>query len=122
MVSHIAIPVIIIVVVILLLVLTGQYLNPIVAVPSLAIVGYISYRIFYVIWKTRGRNIYTYIGKIGKAVDDLVPGKEGYVIVEGEYWKAISDEYIAKDEEIIVVGMDNFKLIVKKYTRAKIKS
>ncbi|MDT7876150.1 MAG: NfeD family protein [Sulfolobaceae archaeon] len=122
MVSHIAIPVIIIVVVILLLVLTGQYQNPIVAVPSLAIVGYISYRIFYVIWKTRGRNLYTYIGKIGKAVDDLVPGKEGYVIVEGEYWKAISDEYIAKDEEIIVVGMDNFKLIVKKYTRAKIKS
>ncbi|MFP3202435.1 MAG: NfeD family protein [Sulfolobus sp.] len=122
MVSHIAIPVIIIVVVILLLVLTGQYQNPIVAVPSLAIVGYISYRIFYVIWKTRGRNIYTYIGKIGKAVDDLVPGKEGYVIVEGEYWKAISDEYIAKDEEIIVVGMDNFKLLVKKYTRAKIKS
>lgn len=119
MVSHIAIPIILILVVILLLVLTGQYADPIVAVPSLAIVGFISYRIFYVVWKTRGRNLYTYTGKIGKALDDILPGKEGYILIEGERWLAISDEPISEGDEVIVVGMENLKLRVKKYTRVR---
>ena len=117
MVSHIAISVIIIVVVILLLFVTGQYADPIVAVPSLAIAGYMSYRVFYVIWKTKGRNYYTYVGKIGKALDDLLPGKEGYILVEGERWLAISDEPIAEGEQVIIIGMEGLKLRVKRYVR-----
>ncbi|BCU69322.1 NfeD family protein [Stygiolobus caldivivus] len=120
MVSHIAIPIILIVVVVLLLVITGQYSDPIVAVPSLAIVGFISYRVFYVVWKTKGRNLYTYNGKIGKALDDILPGKEGYILVEGERWLAISDEPIAEGEEVIVIGMENLKLRVKRYNRVRV--
>lgn len=114
MAGHVAIPVIIIVVVILLLVLTGQYADPIVAVPSLAIAGYLSYRVFYVIWKTRGRNYYTYVGKVGKALENLEPGKEGYILVEGERWLAISDEPVAEGERVVVVGIEGLKLRVRR--------
>lgn len=115
MVSHIVIPIIIIAIVIAALILTGQYANPIVAVPSLAIVGFISYRIGYVIYKTRRRNLYTYVGKVGKAVEDIPQNSEGYVIVEGEMWKAIAEEPVVEGEKVIVIGMEGLKLRVKKF-------
>ncbi|AAY81614.1 NfeD family protein [Sulfolobus acidocaldarius] len=119
MVVHDPVSIIIIVVVILALILTGQYANPIVAIPSLALVGFLLYRVVNVIWTTRRRNLYTYEGKIGRAVDDISPGKEGYVLIEGEYWRAISNEPISKGDEVIVIGMQNLKLIVKKYIRVR---
>ncbi|MBB5253952.1 NfeD family protein [Sulfurisphaera ohwakuensis] len=116
MVSHIVIPIIIIAIVIAALVLTGEYANPIVAIPSMAIVGFISYRISYVIYKTRKRNLYTYVGKIGKAVEDIPLNGEGYVIIEGEMWKAIAEEPIVEGDRVIVTGMEGLKLRVKKLT------
>ena len=116
--GHVAVSIIIIVIVVLLLIITGQYADPIVAVPSLAIAGYMSYRVFYVIWKTKGRNYYTYVGKVGKALEDLLPGKEGYILVEGERWLAISDEPINEGERVVVIGIEGLKLRVKKYAKA----
>ncbi|BFH72603.1 NfeD family protein [Sulfurisphaera javensis] len=116
MVSHVVIPIIIIAIVVAALILTGQYANPIVAVPSMAIVGFISYRIAYVIYKTRRRNLYTYVGKIGKAIEDIPKNGEGYVMIEGEMWKAIAEEPIVEGEKVIVTGMEGLKLKVKKLT------
>jgi len=53
-------------------------------------------------------------GKIGKAVTDITPGKEGFVLVEGEYWKATSSEHISKGEEVIVIDRRGLLLIVSK--------
>ncbi|AWR96495.1 NfeD family protein [Acidianus sulfidivorans JP7] len=114
MAAHIIIPIIIIIVLIIILVVTGYIADPIIDIPSLAIIGFLSYRMMYVIVKTRKRNLFTYIGKTGKAVDDIKAGKIGYVIVEGEYWKAIAKEDIAKGDDIIVVGMQDLNLVVKK--------
>ncbi|QKR00471.1 NfeD family protein [Metallosphaera tengchongensis] len=108
------IPVIIIIVLIIALILTGYISDPIVVVPSLAIIGFLSYRMIYVIAKTRKRNLFTYQGKTGKAVDDIKRGEAGYVIVDGEYWEAIALEDIRKGEEIKVEGMRDLKLLVKK--------
>lgn len=114
--SHIVVPVIIIVILIIVLVLTGYISDPIIDIPSLAIIGFLSYRMFYVIIKTRKRNFYTYLGKTGKAVDDIKAGQIGYVQIEGEYWRAFANEDIAKGDEVIVIGMKNLTLIVKKKT------
>nr|WP_275691963.1 NfeD family protein [Metallosphaera sedula] len=108
------IPVIIILVLIIALILTGYIYDPIVVVPSLAIIGFLSYRIVYVIAKTRKRNLYTYKGKIGKAMEDIPKGKVGYVLVEGEYWEAVALEDIKKDETVVVEDMRDLKLLVKK--------
>ncbi len=55
------------------------------------------------------------IGAIGRAVDDFEPGSQGFIIVEGEYWKAISDEKIRKNEMVVVVGKEGPLLKIKKY-------
>ncbi|MCE4614779.1 MAG: nodulation protein NfeD [Desulfurococcales archaeon] len=53
-------------------------------------------------------------GGIGKAVTDLEPGKEGFVLIEGEYWKATSSESIRKGEEVVVIGRKGLVLIVRR--------
>ncbi|MFZ5516082.1 MAG: NfeD family protein [Candidatus Zhuqueibacterota bacterium] len=53
-------------------------------------------------------------GETGVAITKLDP--EGRVKVHGEYWMARSDDKIKKDDKVIVVAIDNLKLIVKKYT------
>ncbi|MGC8546176.1 MAG: NfeD family protein [Thermoplasmata archaeon] len=55
-----------------------------------------------------------YVGKRGKAVTDLSPGKEGVVNVLSEEWSAKSEEVIKKGEEIEVIKYENGILIVRK--------
>ncbi|MEM4522229.1 MAG: nodulation protein NfeD [Nitrososphaeria archaeon] len=50
----------------------------------------------------------------GRAVDDILPGKKGYVVVGGEYWQAISDEEIRSGDTVIVVGREGGVLKVRK--------
>ncbi|MEM1628148.1 MAG: NfeD family protein [Desulfurococcaceae archaeon] len=58
---------------------------------------------------------YTPVGKIGRAVESLEPGKIGFIKVEGEYWRAISDENIQADEYVVVIDIrDDGVLIVKR--------
>ncbi|MDT7901793.1 MAG: NfeD family protein [Acidianus sp.] len=114
MAHHIVIPIIIILVLVIVLIATGYISDPIIDIPSFAIVGFLTYRIFYVIIKTRKRNLYSYTGKIGKALEDIPKGKEGYILIEGEYWRAIAEEPINSGDEVIVVGMQDLKLIVRK--------
>lgn len=41
-------------------------------------------------------------GKKGRALDELKPGSVGYVMVEGEYWRAVSEEHVMPGEEVVV--------------------
>lgn len=52
------------------------------------------------------------IDKIGNVIEDIGP-KEGKIFVEGEIWKAISDEYIPKGTKVIVIEKKGFTLKVK---------
>jgi len=90
-VAHpVAITLIIIAVLIAILVITGYISDPIIDIPTLALLGFLTYRVINVVIKTRGRNLYSYEGKIGKAVDDIKSGQEGYVIVEGGVLASLS--------------------------------
>jgi len=53
-------------------------------------------------------------GVVGRAIDRIEPGKRGFVVVEGEYWEAISDEVIEPGEEIEVVERRGLLLKVRK--------
>ncbi|MEM1769441.1 MAG: nodulation protein NfeD [Nitrososphaerota archaeon] len=53
-------------------------------------------------------------GKYGKAVDHITPSSEGYVMIEGELWRATSREEIKPGDKIKVVGRSGRTLIVEK--------
>jgi membrane-bound serine protease (ClpP class) len=54
------------------------------------------------------------IGAHGRAKDPLGPGREGVVLVQGEYWRAIADEPIHSGEEVEVLGVQEGRLIVRR--------
>jgi len=70
----------------------------------------------YKILRVRKREpvIWTIVGKQGRALDDLEPGREGFVIVDGEYWRAVSDEEIKKGERVVVLAKEGPILRVKR--------
>jgi membrane-bound serine protease (ClpP class) len=80
------------------------------------VLGFLAGVAVYKVLKVRRKEpiIWTIVGKKGRALDDIGPNKEGFVIVEGEYWLAVSDEEIKKDEAIIVVAKEGHKLRVRK--------
>ncbi len=49
----------------------------------------------------------------GRAVDNIPSEGEGYVVVQGEYWKATSREKISAGDRVMVVGNREKKLIVE---------
>jgi len=52
--------------------------------------------------------------KIGEALDLIKPGRRGFVMVNGEYWLAESDEEIKPGEKVIVLAKSGPVLKVKK--------
>lgn len=57
------------------------------------------------------------IGKIALAKTDI-DKNGGYVLMDGELWKAISDSYIEKDKKVEIVEVDGLTLKVKKISEA----
>ncbi|MCE4621265.1 MAG: nodulation protein NfeD [Desulfurococcales archaeon] len=58
--------------------------------------------------------VWSIVGAKGRAIDEIMPGKPGFVIVEGEYWKAISDDHIKPGDPVEVVGKEESILKVRK--------
>ncbi len=56
------------------------------------------------------------VGKHGVARDFMEPGKEGFVMIEGEYWRSLNvdEEAIKPGEEVVVVKKEGPILYVKK--------
>ena len=54
----------------------------------------------------------TMLGKVVPALE-RIDAQSGRVFLEGEYWSAISDEAIEKDQPVEVVGLDGLTLKVK---------
>lgn len=56
------------------------------------------------------------LNSTGEAMSNFGLRKKGKVRVNGEIWKAISDEEIKTNDEIVVISYHNFILKVKKVT------
>ena len=50
---------------------------------------------------------------IGRALDDIDKDKEGFIIIQGEYWKAISDGPIKAGSKVMVLEKRGTLLLVK---------
>ncbi len=46
------------------------------------------------------------MGEVAKAVDDLEPGREGFVLYQGELWRAIASLPVKKGEKAKIVSKD----------------
>ncbi len=58
------------------------------------------------------KQLFNLEGKVGRAVDRLVPNSFGYVVVEGEYWLAKSEETVEPGDLVYVVKyMENYLLV-----------
>ncbi|MFH0848592.1 MAG: nodulation protein NfeD [archaeon] len=56
------------------------------------------------------------IGKDGRTVDSLSPGAEGYVRVEGEYWRARASVFIEAGQKVTVINKEGAVLTVEPST------
>ncbi|ADG90726.1 protein of unknown function DUF107 [Thermosphaera aggregans DSM 11486] len=98
-----------------------EYINTvrtIIIVVTVFLTSVFSIMIYKVVKVRRKKPVeFTPAGKKGRTVDWLKPGEIGFVKVEGEYWRAVSDEIIPPETEVIVVEMlENGVLKVKKTT------
>jgi len=57
---------------------------------------------------------FTYEEKIGIAMTDILPGKDGVIKIKNELWSARSDEKIKKNDSVIVLKQEGLYLIVKR--------
>ncbi|MCE4600597.1 MAG: nodulation protein NfeD [Desulfurococcales archaeon] len=71
----------------------------------------------YKILQVRRRKpiVWSIIGETGKAIDRITPEEPGFVLVDGEYWKAVSrDQVIEPGDTVRVIAKDGPLLIVEK--------
>jgi membrane-bound serine protease (ClpP class) len=52
------------------------------------------------------------IGEEAEAIDRIDP--EGYVLFQGEYWRAETEETIVKGEKVVIIGKEGARLKVRK--------
>ena len=88
----------------------------IVLIPTVILVSLFFAGIGYLVLRTHLQRSMTgaagMIGERGVAFTPLQP--EGKVFVNGEYWKAVSEEPVAAGEAVEVVQVENLKLRVRR--------
>ncbi len=87
-----------------------------VAIPTLGASAAIFGLLTAIVIRSHRRKVVTgeegLVGEIGVADTDLNPA--GKVFVQGEIWDATSEEPIRKGEKVKILGLENFKLSIKK--------
>jgi len=78
-----------------------------------AILGFVLYKAVEAAFK-RSSIRYTPEKAVGRATERIEPGKSGYIILNGEYWEAESEEIIEPGEEVEVIGRMGFRLKVRR--------
>jgi membrane-bound serine protease (ClpP class) len=85
-----------------------------VGIASATVGGIVAWQL--VVLRRKRSEIFEIVGKEGVAKEDIEPGREGYVLVEGELWRAVSKEPIKAGDPIVVIGKKEFLLEVRKKT------
>ena len=98
--------------------ISPEYLTGIlytVAAATTPLAGLMAVIVYKVVKAKRQKVLYKPLplGKQGYAVDDIPAGGEGFVFVEGEYWRARSHKPVKKGQRVRVVGKDGPVLLVE---------
>lgn len=85
-------------------------------VTAIPLAGYSLVIVYKVVEIRRRKSIKAFdmAGVEGIAVDDIGPGRDGYILCMGEYWLAKSDEEINSGDRVIVVSREGLKLRVRR--------
>lgn len=75
-----------------------------------AFAGFVVYKVARV---ARRRTLQIAVEESGRAVEDIASGSVGYVVVGGEYRRALALEDVKRDEEVKVVGKRDNLLLVR---------
>ncbi len=81
--------------------------------------GFLLYKVLQIRRKKAAIGVFT--GETGRTIDDLIPGKSGYIRYKGEYWTATSNEFIKANTKVVIVDKENESLLVKPYEKSKSK-
>lgn len=71
-------------------------------IPFIGLFGFLMYKAYKATKIMKAFTEYP-VGR-GRALDDISPDKEGYIVIEGEYWKARSSVHVKAGSDIMVVG------------------
>jgi membrane-bound serine protease (ClpP class) len=86
-------------------------LSTVIIAPFAAFLGFITYKVWQA--KSMKRVEFVLQSNEGKALDAISSGKDGFVLVGGEYWKARSTTNIVQGEKIRVVEKQGDLLVVE---------
>jgi len=65
------------------------------------------------VWRKKPIYQPSIVGKIGYAIDDIPEGREGFVVIEGEYWRARAKKPVRRNQRVKVVGKEGPLLVVE---------
>ena len=91
------------------------YESILVVAVALVAVGILLY-LYFVVWALKRKpvtGVESMKGKSGVVVNDFA-NNMGEVFVDGVIWKAKSDDFLVKDDSVVVVGVSALGLFVKK--------
>ena len=77
--------------------------------------GFLGLIVYKALTAWRKKPVYTpsVVGREGRAIDDIPEGGEGFIIVEGEYWRAKALKQVKKDCKVKIVGKEGPIVVVE---------
>ncbi|MCE4611892.1 MAG: nodulation protein NfeD [Desulfurococcales archaeon] len=82
---------------------------------GLSIGGFTAFSVYKVVKARRAPpKLWKLEGAEGVALDDIPKGGEGFIILEGEYWKVVAVDDVKKGDKVVVIGKEGPLLKVKK--------
>ncbi len=80
-----------------------------------AVLGGFSILVLYKVFKsaTKKTAVLEFVEEVGRAIDEIGPGKDGFVRFHGELWKARSQTVINPGQEVRIVAKEGLTLIVE---------
>src|SRR3990170_5388499 len=80
-----------------------------------AILGGFSTLVLYKLFKSAKKRpvVLEFIGQVARTIDEIGPGKEGFVRFHGEYWRARSQTTISPGRKVKIVAKEGLTLIVE---------
>lgn len=80
-----------------------------IAVFAAAFLGFLGYKSYRAQKKRPGE----WMSRYGRAVEPIEPGGIGYIVVDGEYWKAKALKKVGEQEKVKIVGREKGVFIVE---------
>jgi len=84
-------------------------------IAALTVVAVVLLFVIYKVFESTKKQtpVLQFVGQVALAVDEISPGKEGFVLFHGEHWKANSKATILPGQKVRVISREGLTLIVE---------